>query len=80
MILLWTESHLGHSNRRCSKPMGSGLMRASIMRDVQCRQRSRSMGASDGPTEVRVCANDASLCWAGALPDAQSMIDADEGR
>jgi len=50
------------------------------MRDVQCRQRSRSMGASDGPTEVRICANDASLCWAGALPDAQSMIDADEGR
>jgi hypothetical protein len=53
---LCTESHLGHSNRRCSKPMGPGLMRASIMRDVQCRQRSRSMGASDGPTEARICA------------------------
>ena len=46
-----TEPHLGHSNRRCSKPIGPGLMRASIMRDVQCEQRGRSMNVSDGPEE-----------------------------
>ena len=43
-----TKSHAGHSNRRCSKPIGPGLMRASIMRDVQCKQRGRSMGVSCG--------------------------------
>jgi hypothetical protein len=42
------ESQLGHSNRRCSKPMGPGLMLASIMRDVQCGQRGRSIGVSCG--------------------------------
>jgi hypothetical protein len=46
-----TESHLGHSNRRCSKPIGLGLMLASIMRIVQCEQRGRSMDVSDGPEE-----------------------------
>jgi hypothetical protein len=44
----FTEAHLGHSNRRYSRPIGPGLMRASIMRDVQCEQRGRSMGVSDG--------------------------------
>src|SRR5258706_1224226 len=44
-----TELHLGHSNRRCSNPMGPGLMRASIMRDAQCEHRGRSMDGSDGP-------------------------------
>jgi hypothetical protein len=29
--------------------MGPGLMRASIMRDVQCEQCGRSMLVSDGP-------------------------------
>ena len=46
-----TKSHAGHSNRRCSKPIGLGLMRASIMRDVQCQQRGRSMGVSCGLDE-----------------------------
>jgi hypothetical protein len=46
-----TELHLGHSNRRCSKPIGLGLMLASIMRIVQCEQRGRSMDVSDGPEE-----------------------------
>ena len=46
-----TKSHAGHSNRRCSKPIGPGLMRASIMRDVQCQQRGRSMGVSGGLDE-----------------------------
>lgn len=46
-----TKSHAGHSNRRCSKPIGPGLMRASIMRDVQCQQRGRSMGVSCGLDE-----------------------------
>src|SRR6202158_2589463 len=46
-----TELHLGHSNRRCSKPIGPGPMRASIMRDVQCEQYGRSMNISDGTDE-----------------------------
>jgi len=52
---LCTELHLGHSNRRCSKPMGLGLMLASIMRIVQCGQRGRSMDLSDGPEEKLAC-------------------------
>ena len=44
----FTESQLGHSNRRCSKPMGPGLMLANIMRDVQRGQRGRSIGVSCG--------------------------------
>ena len=44
-----TKWHLGHSNRRCSKPMGPGLMRASIMPDVQREQCGRSMRENDGP-------------------------------
>ena len=47
----FTELHLGHSNRRCSKPTGPGLMLASIMRIVQREQRGRSMDVSDGPEE-----------------------------
>jgi hypothetical protein len=44
-----TELQLGHSNRRCSKVMGPWIVRASIMRDVQCEHRGRSMLVSDGP-------------------------------
>jgi hypothetical protein len=51
MTSFCTELHLGHSNRRCSKPMGPGLVRASIMREVQREQRGRSMLVSDGPEE-----------------------------
>ena len=51
MTSFCTELHLGHLNRRCSKPMGPGLMRASIMRDVQWEQRGRSIGVRDGPEE-----------------------------
>jgi len=51
MTSFCTVLHLGHSNRRCSKPIGPGLMRASIMRDVQCEHRGRSMRVSDWPEE-----------------------------
>ena len=44
-----TYLHLKHWNRRCSKPTGPGLMRTSIMRDVQCKQCGRSMDVSNGP-------------------------------
>ena len=50
-----TELHLGHSNRRCSKPIELGLMLASIMRIVQCEQRGRLMDLSDGPEEKLAC-------------------------
>src|SRR5260370_31875162 len=51
MTSFCTELHLGHSNRRCSKPMGPGLTRASIMRDVQREQRGRSIDVRGGPEE-----------------------------
>jgi hypothetical protein len=44
-----TKWHLRHSNRRCSKPIAPGLMRASIIRDVQREQGGRSMRVSDWP-------------------------------
>ncbi len=46
MTSFCTELHFGHSNWRCSKPIGPGLVRASIMREVQREQRGRSMGES----------------------------------
>jgi hypothetical protein len=49
MTSFCTELQLGHSNRRCSKPIGPGLMRDSIMRDVQREQCGRSMRENDGP-------------------------------
>jgi hypothetical protein len=51
MTSFCTELQLEHSNRRCSKPMGPGLTRASIMRDVQREQRGRSIEVRDGPKE-----------------------------
>jgi hypothetical protein len=51
MTSFCTELHFGHSNRRCSKPIGPGLTRASIMRDVQREQRGRSIEVRDGPKE-----------------------------
>jgi hypothetical protein len=48
---LRTEAHLGHSNRRCSKSRGPGLIHASIIRDVQCGQCGRLMRAGDGSAE-----------------------------
>jgi hypothetical protein len=66
MTSFCTELHLGHSNLRCSKPMGPGLMRASIMRDVQREHRGRSMRVSDGPEEKRACGMTLPCIWAGA--------------
>src|SRR5205807_7688865 len=43
MTSFCTDLHLEHSNQRCSNPMGPGLVRASIMRDVQREQRGRLM-------------------------------------
>ena len=39
---------LGHSNRRCSNPRGPGLMRASIMGDVQSEHPGRLMDVPFG--------------------------------
>ena len=49
MTAFSTYLHRTHSNRRCSKPTGPGLIRVSIMRDVQRKQRRRSMDVSNGP-------------------------------
>ena len=43
MTLISTWLHFGHSNNRCSKPIGPGETRSSIIRVWQCAQRRRSM-------------------------------------
>jgi hypothetical protein len=39
--------HFGHSNNRCSKPVGPGETRSSIIRVWQCEQRRRSVAVRD---------------------------------
>jgi|SRR6187431_3374501 hypothetical protein len=47
MTLISTRLHLGHSNNRCSKPIGPGEMRSNIIRVRRCEQRRRSMVVKD---------------------------------
>ena len=47
MTLISTWLHLGHSNSRCSKPIGPGEMRSSIILVWQCEQRKRSIAVKD---------------------------------
>src|ERR1700692_1797857 len=47
MRLISTWSHLGHSNKRCSKPIGPGETRSSIIRVWQPEQRGRLMVVKD---------------------------------
>jgi hypothetical protein len=47
MTVISTWSHLGHSNNRCSKPIGPGETRSSIIRAWQREQRGRSMAVRD---------------------------------
>jgi hypothetical protein len=52
--LISTRSHLGHSNNRCSKPVGPDDTRSSSIRVWQWRQRGRSIAARNGWDEVMV--------------------------
>jgi hypothetical protein len=47
MTLISTWLHFGHSNNHCSKPIGPGETRSSIIRVWQCEQRRRSMVVRD---------------------------------
>ena len=47
MTLISTWLHFGHSNNRCSKPVGPGETRSSIIRVWQCEQRRRSVAVRD---------------------------------
>ena len=47
MTLISTRLHLGHSNSRCSKPIGPGETRSSIILVLQCEQRRRSIAVKD---------------------------------
>ena len=47
MTLISTRLHLGHSNNRCSKPIGPGKTRSSIILVWQCEQRRRSVAVKD---------------------------------
>ena len=44
----------------------AGLMRASIMRDMQCEQWGRSMRVSDGPEKKYASGMTLPCIWAGA--------------
>ena len=72
MTLISTRLHLGHSNNRCSKPIGPGEMRSNIIRVRQCEQRRRSMVVKDCGDEGTMLP----LYWAGALLISQSPITA----
>jgi hypothetical protein len=49
--LISTRLHFGHSNNRCSKPIGPGETRSSIILVWQCEQRRRSVAGEDGGDE-----------------------------
>ena len=61
MTLISTRLHLGHSNNRCSKPIGPGEMRSSIIRVRQYEQRRRTICGDEGTMLP--------LYRAGALPN-----------
>ena len=71
ITLISTWLHFGHSNNRCSKPMGPGEMRSSSIGLWQCEQQRRSVAVKDCGDE-----GTASLYWAGALLISQSPITA----
>jgi hypothetical protein len=68
ITLTSTRLHLGHSNNRCSKPIGPGEMRSSIIRVRQYEQRRRTICGDEGTMLP--------LYWAGALPISLSPITA----
>ena len=47
ITLISTWLHFGHSNNRCSKPMGPGEMRSSSIGLWQCEQQRRSVAVKD---------------------------------
>ena len=71
ITLISTWLHFGHSNNRCSKPMGPGEMRSSSIGLWQCEQQRRSVAVKDCGDE-----GTASLYWAGALSISPSPINA----
>src|SRR5258708_38513493 len=79
MTSFCTELHLGHSNLRCSKPMGPGPIRASIMRDVQCEHRGRSIGMREWAGGKIGLWHATSLHLGGSVQHSLSRIDAEGG-
>jgi hypothetical protein len=73
ITLISTWLHFGHSNNRCSKPIGPGEMRSSIIRVWQCAQRRRSMAVKD-------CGDEGTMLFTAlggrALPISLSPITA----
>ena len=72
MTVTSTRLHLGHSNNRCSKPIGPGEMRSSIIRVRQYEQRRRLISVED-------CGEEGTMLpryWAGAIPISLSPITA----
>jgi len=65
VTLISTWSHLGHSNNRCSKPMGPEDTRSSIIRVWQREQRRRSMAIRNCWVEDTVLP----LCWGGSVTE-----------
>ena len=65
MTLISTWLHLGHSNSRCSKPIGPGEMRSSIILVRQFEQRRCSISVKDWGDKGTMLP----LYRAGALPN-----------
>ena len=78
MTLISTWLHLGHSNSRCSKPIGPGEMRSSIILVWQCEQRRRSMAAHDCEDEGTMPPLHGRKSTTG-LPVADTCLAGDDG-
>jgi hypothetical protein len=75
MTFISTWSHLGHSNNRCSKPIGPDETRSSIIRVWQREQRGRSIAVKncwDGGTRLP-------LRWAGAQHSQSPVLPLRDG-
>ena len=76
--LFCTELHLGQSNSRYSNPTGPRPTLVSVIRDVHCGQRGRSIGVSRDLGGIEI----STRCFparAGALPNSLSPMVADGG-
>jgi hypothetical protein len=73
MTLISTRLHLGHSNNRCSKPIGPGKTRSSIILVWQCEQRRRSVAVKDCGDEGTM---PSTVLGGSALPISLSPIAA----
>jgi hypothetical protein len=78
MTLISTWSHFGHSNNRCSKPIGPAETRSSIILVWQCEQRRRSTAVKDCGDEGTMPPLHGRKSTTG-LPVADTCLAGDDG-